>query len=207
MIKKLLCVVMFLTWSLQIKAEINQSTIFVLGSLDKETKQLFKETIYDQIHNYAQTISIETQSNIYVFPYQNQNQWQVVSLHVQGNENHSYLLDLSLEGHPLRSLDEIRQLVGLDGSLKYIGWSSYDELPPEKVFIASKIIAQDYLYLYFKKKFYECSSLCFFDVLSKRFHPFSGNSRCLIICVYSLIFFLNLRPSKVVNSINSRNHH
>lgn len=149
MIKKLLCVVMLLTWSLPIKAEINQATIFVLGSLDKETKQLFKETIYDQIHNYAQTISIETQSNIYVFPYQNQNQWQVVSLHVQGNENHSYLLDLSLEGHPLRSLDEIRQLVGLDGSLKYIGWSSYDELPPEKVFIASKIIAQDYLYLYF----------------------------------------------------------
>ena len=142
MIKKLLFVVMFLTFSLQIKAEINHSTIFVLGSLDKET-------IYDQIHNYAQTISIETQSNIYVFPYQNQNQWQVVSLHVQGNENHSYLLDLSLEGHPLRSLDEIRQLVGLDGSLKYIGWSSYDELPPEKVFIASKIIAQDYLYLYF----------------------------------------------------------
>ena len=149
MIKKLSCVFMLLTFSLQIKAEINQSTIFVLGSLDKETKQLFRETIYDQIHNYAQTISIETQSNIYVFPYQNQNEWQVVSLHVQGNENHSYLLDLSLEGHPLRSLDEIRQLVGLDGSLKYIGWSSYDELPPEKVFIASKIIAQDYLYLYF----------------------------------------------------------
>ena len=97
MIKKLLFVIMFLTFSLQIKAEINQSTIFVLGSLDKETKQLFKETIYDQIHNYAQTISLETQSNIYVFPYQNQNQWQVVSLHVQGNENHSYLLDLSLE--------------------------------------------------------------------------------------------------------------
>ena len=48
MIKKLLFVVMFLTFSLQIKAEINQSTIFVLGSLDKETKQLFKETIYDQ---------------------------------------------------------------------------------------------------------------------------------------------------------------
>ena len=147
MIKKLLCVILLLTWSLPIKAEINQATIFVLGSLDKETRQLFRETIYDQIHNYAQTISTETQSNIYVFPYQNQ--WQVVSLHVQGNENHSYLLDLSLEGHPLRSLDEIRQLVGLDGSLKYIGWSSYDELPPEKVFIASKIIAQDYLYLYF----------------------------------------------------------
>ena len=149
MIKKLLCVIVLLTWSLPIKSEINQATIFVLGNLDKETKQLFRETIYNQIHNYAQTISIEPQSNIYVFPYQNQNQWQVVSLHVHGNENHSYLLDLSLEGHPLRSLDEIRQLVGLDGSLKYIGWSSYDELPPEKVFIASKIIAQDYLYLYF----------------------------------------------------------
>ena len=38
MIKKLLFVVIFLTFSLQIKAEINQSTIFVLGSLDKETK-------------------------------------------------------------------------------------------------------------------------------------------------------------------------
>ena len=149
MIKKLLCIIVLLIWSLPIKAEINQATIFVLGSLDKETKQLFKETIYNQIHNYAQTISIETQSNIYVFPYQNQNQWQVVSLHVQGNENHSYLLDLSLEGHHIQSIDEIRQLVGLDGSLKYIGWSSYDELPPEKVFIASKIIAQDYLYLYF----------------------------------------------------------
>jgi len=149
MIKKLLCVIVLLTWSLPIKSEINQATIFVLGNLDKKTKQLFKETIYNQIHNYAQTISIEPQSSIYVFPYQNQNQWQVVSLHVHGNENHSYLLDLSLEGHPLRSLDEIRQLVGIDGSLKYIGWSSYDELPPEKVFIASKIIAQDYLYLYF----------------------------------------------------------
>ncbi len=149
MIKKLFCVIVLLTWSLPIKAEINQASIFVLGSLDKETKQLFRETIYNQIHNYAQTISTETQSKIYVFPYQNQNQWQVVSFHVQGNENHSYLLDLSLEGHPIQSLDEIRQLVGLDGSLKYIGWSSYDELPPEKVFIASKIIAQDYLYLYF----------------------------------------------------------
>ena len=64
MIKKLLCVVMLLTWSLPIKAQINQSTIFVLGSLDKKTKQLFRETIYDQIHNYAQKIRIETQSNI-----------------------------------------------------------------------------------------------------------------------------------------------
>ena len=149
MIKKLLCIIVLIIWSLPIKAEINQATIFVLGSLDKETKQLFRETIYKQIHNYTQTISIEQQSKIYVFPYQNQNQWKVVSLHVQGNENHSYLLNLSLEGYPLRSLDEIRQFVGLDGSLKYIGWSSYDELPPEKVFIASKIIAQDYLYLYF----------------------------------------------------------
>ena len=73
----------------------------------------------------------------------------MVSLHVEGNEKHTDLLSLTFEDPPLRSLDEIRQLVGLDGSLKYIGWSSYDELPPEKVFIASKIIAQDYLYLYF----------------------------------------------------------
>ena len=73
----------------------------------------------------------------------------MVSLHVEGNEKHTDILGLTFEGPPLRSLDEIRQLVGLDGSLKYIGWSSYDELPPEKVFIASKIIAQDYLYLYF----------------------------------------------------------
>ena len=149
MIKKLLCLFLFMSWSLSIKAENVSTAIFVLGSLDNEIKQLFKETINDQIHSHAQTISLGPQSNIYVFPYRSQDQWQVVSLHVEGNENHTDLLSLSFDGPPLRSLDEIRQLVGLDGSLKYIGWSSYDELPPEKIFIASKIIAQDYLYLYF----------------------------------------------------------
>ena len=149
MIKKLLCLFLFMSWSLPMKAENKPAAIFVLGSLDNDLKQLFKETIDDQIHSYAQTISVGPQSNIYVFPYRSQDQWQVVSLHVEGNEKHTDLLGLTFEGPPLRSLDEIRQLVGLDGSLKYIGWSSYDELPPEKVFIASKIIAQDYLYLYF----------------------------------------------------------
>ena len=149
MIKKLLCLFLFMSWSLSMKAENKPAAIFVLGSLDNDMKQLFKETIDDQIHSYAQTISVGPQSNIYVFPYRSQDQWQVVSLHVEGNEKHTDILGLTFEGTPLRSLDEIRQLVGLDGSLKYIGWSSYDELPPEKVFIASKIIAQDYLYLYF----------------------------------------------------------
>mgnify|MGYP007000210229 len=94
------------------------AAIFVLGSIDNDLKQLFKETIDDQIHSYAQTISVGSQSNIYVFPYRSQDQWQVVSLHVEGNEKHTDLLGLTFEGPPLRSLDEIRQLVGLDGSLK-----------------------------------------------------------------------------------------
>jgi hypothetical protein len=37
----------------------------------------------------------------------------------------------------------------LDGSLKYVGWNSYTELPPEKIFLASKSIAQEYLFHHF----------------------------------------------------------
>ena len=66
MIKKLLCLFLFMSWSLSMKAENKPAAIFVLGSLDNDIKQLFKETIDDQIHGYAQTISVGTQSNIYV---------------------------------------------------------------------------------------------------------------------------------------------
>ena len=58
MIKKLLCLFLFMSWSLSMKAENKPAAIFVLGSLDNDLKQLFKETIDDQIHNYAQTISV-----------------------------------------------------------------------------------------------------------------------------------------------------
>ena len=56
------------------RAEEKPTAIFVLGSLDNDIKQLFKETIDDQIHGYAQTISVGSQSNIYVFPYRSQDQ-------------------------------------------------------------------------------------------------------------------------------------
>ena len=50
------------------KAAETPAAIFVLGSLDNDIKQLFKETIDDQIHGYAKTISVGPPSNIYVFP-------------------------------------------------------------------------------------------------------------------------------------------
>ena len=80
MIKKLLCLLLFMNWSLPMKAEIKPTAIFVLGSLDKETKQLFKETINDQIHSYAQTISVGPQSNIYVFPYRSEDQLSLIHI-------------------------------------------------------------------------------------------------------------------------------
>ena len=47
MIKKLLCLFLFMSWSLPMKAESKPAAIFVLGSLDNDIKQLFKETIDD----------------------------------------------------------------------------------------------------------------------------------------------------------------
>ena len=58
MIKKLLWLLLFISWSLPMKAEEKPTAIFVLGSLDNDIKQLFKETIDDQIHGYAQTITV-----------------------------------------------------------------------------------------------------------------------------------------------------
>jgi hypothetical protein len=72
-----------------------------------------------------------------------------VSFHVEGDDHHKKLSQLELQGLPLRSLDQIREIIGLDGSLKYIGWNSYSELPPEQIFLASKAIAQNYLFLHF----------------------------------------------------------
>ena len=75
--------------------------------------------------------------------------WQVVSFHVDGNHHQQAINQIQYADQPLSSLDAIREIIGLDGSLKYLSWNSYSELPPEKIYLASKIIAQDYLFLHF----------------------------------------------------------
>tara|TARA_Y100000996_G_C22507909_1_gene637199 strand:- start:770 stop:1225 length:456 start_codon:yes stop_codon:yes gene_type:complete len=141
-----LCFVFFTGYS---SAQSFQGKVYVLGNMNEENKQIFQDTITQELHDYAQTISFQSESFIYVFPYQDDYLWRVVSFHVKGDQHHSQLSTMKLEGLPLRSLDKIREIIGLDGSLKYIGWSSYTELPSEQIFLASKSIVQDYLLLHF----------------------------------------------------------
>ena len=124
------------------------SSIVVLGNINEEHKKLFAQTIADEIHQYAQTISTHTPSNIYVYPYQVAEEWTVISLHVEGLHHHDKIIGLDLNHTPLGNLDDIRSIVGLDHSLKYISWNTYSSLPPEKILLASKAIAQDYLFLH-----------------------------------------------------------
>ena len=130
-------------------AQTPGSSIVVLGNINEEQKKLFSQTIADEIHQYAQTISTHNPSHIYVYPYQGTDEWTVISLHVEGLHHHEKIMGLNLNHTPLGNLDEIRSIVGLDQSLKYISWNSYSSLPTEKILLASKAIAQDYLFLHF----------------------------------------------------------
>jgi len=68
---------------------------------------------------------------------------------VDGNHHQQAINQIQYTDQPLSSLNAIREIIGLDGSLKYLSWNSYSELPPEKIYLASKTIAQDYLFLHF----------------------------------------------------------
>ncbi len=149
MIQKVFLTLIFMNISLQALSQDLQGKVHILGTVDQELKKLFEQTISQELHTYAQNISLNSHSYIYVFPYQDDQIWRVVSFHVEGDHHHKKLLNLHLKGSPLRSLDEVREIIGLDGSLKYIGWNSYTELPPEQIFLASKTIVQNYLFLHF----------------------------------------------------------
>ena len=132
-----------------LQAETPQGQIHILGDIDESTKQLFMQTITDELHGFTHQVSLQTESSLYVFPYQNEGIWQVVSFHVDGNHHQQAINQIQYTDQPLCSLNAIREIIGLDGSLKYLSWNSYSELPLEKIYLASKVIAQDYLFLHF----------------------------------------------------------
>ena len=119
--------------------------IHVLGSFESDTRDLIINTINDQHHEFAHSVNFQPESNIYTFPYKSEGVWQVVSFLVQGDHHQSALFDLALTGDPLKSLNSIREIIGYDGSLKYISWKSYNQLPSEKIYLASGNIAQNNL--------------------------------------------------------------
>ena len=137
-----------LLWS-PLQAETPQGQIHILGDIDESTRKLFMQTITDELHGFTHKVSLQSESSLYVFPYQHEGVWQVVSFHVDGNHHQQAINQIQYASQPLSSLDAIREIIGLDGSLKYISWNSYTELPPEKIYLASKTIAQDYLFLHF----------------------------------------------------------
>ena len=146
--RKILFLFVLFLWS-PLQAETPQGQIHILGDIDESTKQLFIQTITDELHGFTHHVSLQSESSLYVFPYQHEGVWQVVSFHVDGNHHQTAISQIQYADQPLSSLDAIREIIGLDGSLKYISWNSYRELPPEKIYLASKTIAQDYLFLHF----------------------------------------------------------
>ena len=119
--------------------------IHVLGSFESDTRDLIINTINDQHHEFAHSVNFQPESNLYTFPYKSEGVWHVVSFLVQGDHHQSALFDLALTGDPLKSLNSIREIIGYDGSLKYISWKSYNQLPSEKIYLASGNIAQNNL--------------------------------------------------------------
>ena len=146
--RKILFLFVLLSWN-SLQAEVPQGQIHILGDIDEPTKQLFMQTITDELHGFTHKVSLQSESSLYVFPYQHEGVWQVVSFHVDGNHHQQAINQIQYADQPLSSLDAIREIIGLDGSLKYLSWNSYSELPPEKIYLASKVIAQDYLFLHF----------------------------------------------------------
>jgi len=146
--RKIIFLFVLLLWG-PLQAETPQGQIHILGDIDEPTKQLFMQTITDELHGFTHKFSLQSASSLSVFPYQHEGVWQVVSFHVDGNHHQQAINQIQYANQPLSSLDAIREIIGLDGSLKYLSWNSYSELPPEKIYLASKTIAQDYLFLHF----------------------------------------------------------
>ena len=149
--RKIIYILLLIILAKPTLAQSENGRVYILGNLEPELKAIFKDSITSELYSYAQNISLQSQSQIYVFPYLNLNKdsWEVVTLHVEGKDHYAQLSDIDFQDQPLISLDQIREVVGLDGSLKFISWNTYSELPPEKIFLASKAIAQEYLFIHF----------------------------------------------------------
>ena len=149
LMKKIIAALFLIFSTEYLHAQSFYGKVFVLGNISEENKEIFKYTIAQELHDYAQTVSLQLESYIYVFPYQDDQLWNVVSFHVEGDHHHSQLSKIRLSDLPIHSLNQIREIIGLDGSLKYIGWNTYNELPLGQNFLASKTIVYDYLFLHY----------------------------------------------------------
>ena len=86
--------------------------IYILGNIDDDKKIIFHQAISNQIHGYAHHISLSSNSHIYVYPYQHNQSWEVVTFHVAGEHHHEHLSQVVLNEEPLKSLDQIRAVIG-----------------------------------------------------------------------------------------------
>ena len=64
--------------SFQASAQKLQGKVYVLGSVDQELKSLFEQTISQELHSYAQNISFNSHSHIYVCPYRDDQIWRSI---------------------------------------------------------------------------------------------------------------------------------
>ena len=71
--RKFLFLIVLLLWG-PLQAEIPQGQIHILGDIDESTKQLFIQTITDELHGFTHHVSLQSESSLYVFPYQHEGQ-------------------------------------------------------------------------------------------------------------------------------------
>ena len=111
--RKILFLFFVFLWS-PLQAETPQGQIHILGDIDESTKQLFIQTITDELHGFTHHVSLQSESSLYVFPYQHEGVWQVVSFHVDGNHHQQAINQIQYTDQPLSSLDAIREIIGLE---------------------------------------------------------------------------------------------
>ena len=110
--RKILFLIVVIFWS-PLRAETPQGQIHILGDIDESTKQLFIQTITDELHGFTHHFSLQSESSLYVFPYQHEGVWQVVSFHVDGNHHQQAINQIQYTDQPLSSLNAIRRLLVL----------------------------------------------------------------------------------------------
>ena len=83
--RKIICILLLIILAKPTLAQSENGRVYILGNLEPELKEIFKDSITSELYSYAQNISLQSQSQIYVFPYLNLNKdsWEVVTLHVE----------------------------------------------------------------------------------------------------------------------------